>query len=697
MLTRIGQFLQKSTAISAEAFILFLLLFFVPFRAWAAPFIGSPPLPAHESAWILLDGEDPAVGTTATIDAAERFATSVLQLQPGKSVFRFAPKTHDLASVGKSFEKGGKIGKELEHLKPAVVVLLIEGKALPSGPGYGSDELTHQWVTQRIQDVTAVCPSALVLVIVEPCSRGMREKVFAANKKREVPLYLMLDAVDRGRISAAPTSSLFGALEHADPATASLKGALAKVFTEPPDAPVGIVGTMFLTGLLGAAQDSDGNGYDVLEIASWMFSKYPLVVDALDPAHTRYGEFLAATVWGGKEADASIAPAYPLKRRRYTIGTCVAAASLLPALPNESDAHRAERTKADLDDLAKTLATSARDAFPNIHDALVIDAFDPSKLPPPFPPPKFPPSGLAACASTGVRNNYDVWVDLFHLRDGQYIFQVSRVRTHEVLKTTSDKLPDRAHTSEALFDAGKEIMKPIAIYKPTQETDIVAAVTTTPPPAKGASSLKFDEANDLFKKGKSLYESRNFDGALAFFQRSDETYSSTEALLGKAMSEEQLGNLDDAQRDLQLIQRRLPPNHEQSILARKYATALEARIRSRGEQDSVRDRSFWSQHRASVISGGTAVALGVAGIGLGVRSYTHYNDLFTQCGGSAYGCGDSDKASVQTESRATTALFATAGAVAATTIILFIVENSMNRSKASPRTRVTPGRVPSSQ
>src|SRR5262245_3733008 len=38
--------------------LVFLALALLSAPAGAAPFLGSPPLPAHESAWILIDGDD---------------------------------------------------------------------------------------------------------------------------------------------------------------------------------------------------------------------------------------------------------------------------------------------------------------------------------------------------------------------------------------------------------------------------------------------------------------------------------------------------------------------------------------------------------------------------------------------------------------------------------------------------------------
>lgn len=679
LVDRVHAWLRRLLALAVLS-IAIVAIIPVPAFATAAPFIGSPPLPAHESVWILIDGGDPAAGTTTTLDAAERFASHVLKLQPGKSIFRFSPMNHDLGHVERSFGRSGTLGKMLIEVNPAVVVLMIEGKALPKGPGYGAAELTAEWIDKRISDLSTLCPSALVVVVAEPCAPGTRQKVEDAAMKRAkigiaadklvAPVYLIFDELASGRTSAAPLASVLKSIRRAHPTSHALGAELAKVFTGAPGDSVAIGGALFLAGLLGAANDTGGNGYDVVEIQQWMSSKYRDVIGTLDPSNTRHGELVIGEVWG--DEGKVTASAYPLKRKKYLIGICVAFAKPLPTLANEGADAREDRTRVDLEGLARVLEQSARAALPQAPNALVIDVLDPSRLP--AEPPTTPRTGPGACSATSARYLYDVWVELYHRDAGEYLLQASRVRTHEALDVSSAPPPDREKVSMLLVNLGERIVQPIAVYKPVSENEIAAAAakrTEETPPTRPPIYAK---ADTLYQQGRNAFVQGDHNSALNFFKRSNEIQASPEALLGVAISEERLGRPHEERRDLQKLVQRYPSEHPLVLVAKQRLAALDRSAQA--APASQRPPTFWESHRVSLIGGGAAAALGIAGGALAARTYTDYTDLFASCGGSATGCSYSDKRAVQTEVMTTNVIFGAAGVAAAVAVVTYIIESA---------------------
>jgi hypothetical protein len=311
----------------------------------AGHFSGSTPIPANDALWVLVDGGDAVSGSTRTIDAAERFARDVLGLVPDRSLFRISAPSRTFAQLESFLGKSGPVARAAGEVKPSVVVFIMVGGTGQGTAGltFGGSVLPSAWIGARLADLRTVSPDSLLVASIEPLPLSAPEEILKAADTSSAPFHLLAGTCAGPNGTLVSLNSYLAEIGRADKKTSAMAPDLANMFRGNSDAPVALVGALFITALAGAADNTDGLGYDINKVASWVTSVHSRVAHRLDRRGRNPGQAFSRAIWPGNDSDA--ATRYLIRRAQMRIGVCASASELLPAAANESFDAQLKRTR----------------------------------------------------------------------------------------------------------------------------------------------------------------------------------------------------------------------------------------------------------------------------------------------------------------------------------------------------------------
>lgn len=409
----------------------------MPSTGDAHPFVGPAPLPADDAVWIVIE----SVSRGRGLEPAARLGIQLLGLKPGRNLFRL--DVDDAASIERSFGDSGEVCRALVDVKPATVVVMLDGGGTKSGRPLPEPA----WIGRRLLDVRRCASSSLIVAVAEVASVKAKDELVAASGSRAAPLSLLL-AVGNGVPSDSfPVAELMRWADSVAPPPPGTKEISDKLFTAQ-DEKIGALQGLFLFGLLGRADDLGDDGYDVSELTAWLFDTHRKVAAAARPRRT--SELMPLAYWS--RHDSSAALRFPLKRHHYSLAICTAAAGG-PVATDPARKHLTELA-GHFAEAAQALVRSWR----RDPSALRVDTAPLGNGTSPVMP--------RDCARSPRRAEFDAWANVFDTGDGHYILHLTRGQTEELVLGPSSSPPDLAQAKALLAQAARTLLRPPPVHDP---------------------------------------------------------------------------------------------------------------------------------------------------------------------------------------------------------------------------------------
>ena len=488
--------MKRLTSIFLASILAILVL---PAGAHGSRFPGPSPIPLQDTVWIILDGAS-AGGGGREANALEQAAIELLRLQRGKTLFHWTPKDSSLATLATTFSITGSLGRSIAEIAPSTILLIVTGRDASGNILYGREPMTAEWIGKRMADLRRLSPQALLLGVIDACIADLPTTILNAAGPTVAPVHLLLGAgPERCPSQTLPVAQLAKEAAEATPGAPGGQGDIHRFLAPLQQQSSSPLLSLFLVALLGAADDPDGNGYDIQELAAWIRESHARLSKTSAKGTGGSEAIVAHALWGDMVPAAT--RLHLLKRRRYAIGVCMGNIDVLEPLPGERFDATFARTRKELLALADAVAQGARASLgtPNATvEAVTLDV-DPLG----HGETLEKPAQCAPAKVPAIVARYDAWLNLYHKTKGRYSFTLSQAQIHKIMASApSTPFPDAAGAKQLLLDGGRSLIHlpalepppPIATPGPPNTPSLASAPATTatatrsgpkPPPAAG--------------------------------------------------------------------------------------------------------------------------------------------------------------------------------------------------------------------